>query len=82
MDNGAMENFFGRLKVEMFCGEKFESINAFIDDKMLIELERVIFNCKVKALMLHIVIMCHKCFVNFVMMFWLIQSRLLYIRFR
>lgn len=24
MDNGAMENFFGRLKVEMFYGEKFE----------------------------------------------------------
>ena len=32
MDNGAMENFFGRLKVEMFCGEKFESVNAFIDE--------------------------------------------------
>ena len=32
MDNGAMENFFGRLKVEMFYGEKFESINAFIDE--------------------------------------------------
>ena len=31
MDNGAMENFFGRLKVEMFYGEKFESVNAFID---------------------------------------------------
>ena len=30
MDNGAMENFFGRLKVEMFYGEKFESVNAFI----------------------------------------------------
>ena len=37
MDNGAMENFFGRLKVEMFYGEKFESVNAFID-----ELERYI----------------------------------------
>ncbi len=37
MDNGAMENFFGRLKVEMFYGEKFESITAFID-----ELERYI----------------------------------------
>lgn len=23
MDNGTMENFFGRLKVEMFYGEKF-----------------------------------------------------------
>ena len=32
MDNGAMENFFGRLKVEMFYGEEFESINAFIDE--------------------------------------------------
>ena len=32
MDNGAMENFFGRLKVEMFHGEKFESVNAFIDE--------------------------------------------------
>lgn len=31
MDNGAMENFFGRLKVEMFYGEKFESVNVFID---------------------------------------------------
>ena len=31
-DNGAMENFFGRLKVEMFYGEKFESVNAFIDE--------------------------------------------------
>ena len=31
MDNGAMENFFGRLKVEMYYGEKFESVNAFID---------------------------------------------------
>ena len=27
MDNDAMENFFGRLKVEMFYGEEFESIN-------------------------------------------------------
>lgn len=32
MDNGAMENFFGRLKVEMYYGEKFESVNAFIDE--------------------------------------------------
>jgi transposase InsO family protein len=31
LDNGAMENFFGRLKVEMFYGEQFESVNAFID---------------------------------------------------
>ena len=32
MDNGAMENFFGRLKVEMFYGEKFESIDTFITE--------------------------------------------------
>ena len=32
MDNGAMENFFGRLKVEMFYGERFESVNAFINE--------------------------------------------------
>ena len=32
MDNGAMENFFGRLKVEMFYGEKFESVDNFIDE--------------------------------------------------
>ena len=32
MDNGAMENFFGRLKVEMFYGEKFESVNSFIEE--------------------------------------------------
>lgn len=32
MDNGAMENFFGRLKVEIFYGEKFQNINAFIDE--------------------------------------------------
>lgn len=30
-DNCCMENFFGRLKVEMFFGEKFKSVNAFID---------------------------------------------------
>ncbi|MFR2154788.1 MAG: transposase [[Eubacterium] siraeum] len=30
--SSAMENFFGRLKVEMFYGEKFESVNAFIDE--------------------------------------------------
>ena len=38
MDNGAMENFFGRLKVEMFYGESFESVDAFID-----ELEKYIY---------------------------------------
>lgn len=27
-----MESFFGRLKVEMFYGEKFKSVNAFIDE--------------------------------------------------
>ena len=32
MDNGAMENFFGRLKVEMFYGENFESVNTFIEE--------------------------------------------------
>ena len=32
MDNEAMKNFFGRLKVEMFYGEKFESVNAFIKE--------------------------------------------------
>ena len=32
MDNGAMENFFGRLKVEMFYGEKFENVKVFIDE--------------------------------------------------
>jgi len=32
MDNGSMENFFGRLKVEMFYGENFESVDAFIDE--------------------------------------------------
>ena len=32
MDNGAMENFFFIFKVEMFYGEKFESVNAFIDE--------------------------------------------------
>lgn len=31
MDNGAMENFFGRLKVEMFYGEKFETVDEFIN---------------------------------------------------
>ena len=30
MDNGAMENFFGRLKVEMFYGAQFESVDEFI----------------------------------------------------
>ncbi len=30
MDNGAMENFFSRLKVEMFYGEKFQTVDEFI----------------------------------------------------
>lgn len=30
MDNGAMENFFGRLKVEMFYGAQFDSVDEFI----------------------------------------------------
>ena len=31
LDNSVMENFFGRLKTQMFFGEKFESVNTFID---------------------------------------------------
>ena len=31
MDNGAMENFFDRLKVEMFYGEHFETVDEFIN---------------------------------------------------
>ena len=31
MDNGAMENFFGRLKVEMCYGEKFQTVDEFIN---------------------------------------------------
>ena len=31
LDNSIMENFFGRLKTEMFYVEKFESVNSFID---------------------------------------------------
>ena len=31
MDNGIMESFFGRLKVEMYYGEKFESPRGFIE---------------------------------------------------
>ena len=30
LDNSPMENFFGRLKVEMFFGEKFRSVDEFI----------------------------------------------------
>ena len=28
MDNGAMENFFGRLKVEMFYDETFQTVTT------------------------------------------------------
>ena len=31
MDNGRMENFFGRMKVEMYYGEKFKDIDELID---------------------------------------------------
>ena len=31
MDNGAMENFFSRLKVEIFYGEHFETVDEFIN---------------------------------------------------
>lgn len=31
MDNGAMENFFGRLKVEMFYGEHFQTVDEFVN---------------------------------------------------
>ena len=31
MVNGAMENFFGRLKVKMFYGEHFETVDEFIN---------------------------------------------------
>lgn len=30
LDNSVMENFFGRLKVEMFYGEKFQTVNEFV----------------------------------------------------
>lgn len=30
LDNSVMENFLGILKVEMFYGEKLESVNTFI----------------------------------------------------
>ena len=30
LDNSSMENFFGRLKVEMFFGEKFQTTDEFI----------------------------------------------------
>ena len=30
LDNSVMENFFGRLKVEMYSGEKFETVDDFV----------------------------------------------------
>ena len=30
LDNSVMENFFGRLKVEMFYGEKFQTMDEFV----------------------------------------------------
>ena len=47
MDNGIMENFFGRLKVEMFCGEKFESPRGFIE-----KLEEYIHYCNFERISL------------------------------
>jgi len=31
LDNSGMENFFGRLKVEMFYGESFQRVEEFIN---------------------------------------------------
>ena len=31
MDNGSMENFFGRPKVELFRSEKLESVKSFVE---------------------------------------------------
>jgi transposase len=31
LDNGAMESFFARMKVEMYYGEKFDSVEEFIE---------------------------------------------------
>ena len=47
MDNGIMENFFGRLKVEMFYGEKFESPRKFIE-----KLEEYIHYCNYERISL------------------------------
>ena len=30
LDNSVMENFFGRLKVEMFYGEKYQTVDEFV----------------------------------------------------
>lgn len=32
LDNSRTEKFFGRLKVEMFYGEKFEGANVFMEE--------------------------------------------------
>ncbi len=31
MDNGAMENFFVRLKAEMFYGKHFDTVDDFVN---------------------------------------------------
>lgn len=31
IDNGAMENFFGRFKIEIFYGEHFQTVDEFIN---------------------------------------------------
>ena len=31
LDNSSMENFFGRLKVEMYYGEKFKTKEEFVE---------------------------------------------------
>ena len=47
MDNGITENFFGRLKVEMFYSEKFESPRGFIE-----KLEEYIHYCNYERISL------------------------------
>lgn len=32
LDNSVMENFFGRMKVEMYYGEEFNSLNHLINE--------------------------------------------------
>ncbi len=38
MDNGAMENFFGRLKVEMFYGKKLEGVTRSFINLLIISI--------------------------------------------
>lgn len=48
-DNNVMENFFERLKIEMFFGEKFESVDTFNEKQELIYYfnnERIILKLK------------------------------------